>query len=102
MAECDPKKEDLVQNVMDDAEDKFSMDAEPVKQRVIKITITASKAPEIIVKKASFSKQASDLAEAYAQYQIRALCDIQNVDKYTEFVDNICDLVVGSNMQPLN
>lgn len=102
MAECDPKKEDLVQNVMDDAEDKFSMDAEPVKQRVIKITITASKTPEIIVKKASFVKQATDLAEAYAQYQIRALCDIQNVDKYTEFVDNICDLVVGSNMQTLN
>lgn len=98
-AECDPKKEDLVQNVMDDAEEKFSMDAEPAKQRVIRITITTTKAPEVIVKKSSFAKQAYDLAEAYAQYQVRALCDIQNVDKYAGVVDNICDLVVGSNMK---
>jgi hypothetical protein len=84
---------------MDDAEEKFSMDAEPAKQRVIRITITTTKAPEVIVKKSSFAKQAYDLAEAYAQYQVRALCDIQNVDKYAGVVDNICDLVVGSNMK---
>ena len=32
-SDCDSKKDDLVQNVMDDAEDKFSVHEEPVKTR---------------------------------------------------------------------
>lgn len=98
MSECDSKKDDLVQNVMDSAEQKFSMESEPVKQRTIRIIISVSgKAPEMTVKKASFSRDAEDLAMAYAQYQVRALCDIQSMDNHQEMIDNMCDLIAGSN-----
>ena len=98
MSECDSKKDDLVQNVMDSAEQKFSMESEPVQNRTIRIIISISnKSPEEITKKAHFSRDAEDLAMAYAQYQVRALCDIQSMDNRQEIVDNMCDLIAGSN-----
>lgn len=98
-SDCDFKKDDLVQNVMDDAEDKFSVHEEPVKTRTIRIIIATSGPVQqvTITKKASYSSQAQDLAEAYAQYQVRALCDINELDKRNGSVENMCDIIVGSN-----
>lgn len=102
MSECDSKKDDLVQNVMDSAEDKFSMEEEPVKSRTIRIIIsTSGKVPDVTVKKASVNTDATNLAYAYSQYQLRALCDINNIDKHANFIENMCDLVVGANAKSL-
>lgn len=102
MAESDMCNHDSVQKVMDGIEDKFSMKEEPVKTRV-----TA-----IIIKKGSFNKDVStqltksassyidpaakELANAYGQYTIRALCDLK--ETYGDNVYNLCDVIVGSNI----
>lgn len=102
MAERDPKRGDLVQNVMDSMENKFSMKQAPMTQRVTTIVIRCS-APKVVcrmqksaaVANDEFENAAQQLAEAYGQYQIRALCDMENW--YGDQVHNICDSVVGSN-----
>lgn len=101
MAEQDSKKDDLVQNVMDAMEDKFSVKEEPMKQRVTTVIIRVS-SPRVVcrmVKAASAApaelQKAAQLAEVYGQYQIRALCDMKNL--FGEQVENLCDVVVGSN-----
>jgi hypothetical protein len=40
-------------------------------------------------------EKAAQLAETYAQYQVRALCDMQKW--YGEQVNNLVDVVAGSN-----
>ena len=101
MAEQDSKKDDLVQNVMDAMEDKFSVKEEPMKQRVTTVIIRVS-SPRVVcrmVKAASAApaelQKAAQLAEVYGQYQVRALCDMKNL--FGEQVENLCDVVVGSN-----
>jgi hypothetical protein len=99
----DPKQADLVQNFMDKAEDKFSIEAEPVKQRVLTIVIKVAipGAVEDKFQKAAAAdvsyKDASALANAYGQYQIRALCDIRD-RKGADFInDNTYDMIAGAN-----
>lgn len=103
MAEQDPKRGDLVQSVMDSIEDKFSTKSEPMGQRVMTIVIRATTAPRIVCrmdKQASVAgnqlmEKAAQLAETYAQYQVRALCDMQKW--YGDQVNNLVDVVAGSN-----
>jgi hypothetical protein len=82
-SDCDPGKCDLVQKVMNNAEDKFSVKDGPVRRRVIQITIIQNGMPANA--DAEFDKaaavnvsdeEAMDLASTYGQYQLRALCDI--------------------------
>lgn len=103
MAEQDPKRGDLVQNVMESMERKFSTKVEPVQHRVTTIIIKSgsadSSSAEEFVKSAAAQQvdmqKAAQLAEAYGQYQIRALCDIKN--EYGDAAEQLCDLVVGGN-----
>jgi hypothetical protein len=94
MAEQDPKRDDLVQSVMEDAEHKFSMQSAPVQKRVT-ITIMMTGTPR--EKSASIAEVggARQLAEAYGQYQLKTLCELQN--NYGENIDTICDLIAGAN-----
>lgn len=99
----DPKQADLVQNFMDKAEDKFSIEAEPVKRRVLTIVIKVAipgSTEEKFNKAASANvsyNDASALANAYGQYQIRALCDIRD-RKGADFInDSTYDMIAGAN-----
>jgi hypothetical protein len=99
----DPKHADLVQNFMDKAEDKFSIEAEPVKQRVLTIVIKIAMPGAVedkFQKAASYNvsyKDAAALANAYGQYQVRALCDIRD-RKGADFInDNTYDMIAGAN-----
>lgn len=94
MAEQDPKRDDLVQSVMEAAEHKFSMQAAPVQKRVT-ITIMMSGAPCEKSASAVEIGGARQLAEAYGQYQLKTLCELQNT--YGDNVDTICDLIAGAN-----
>lgn len=100
-ASKDPKN-DMVQNLMDVAEDKFSIKQEPIRRRVINITISigipSAERLENQVKEAA-SCDASydnclDLAQAYGQYQARALCDISN---YHDVDGNMIDTIASAN-----
>lgn len=101
---CDPKHNDFVQNFMNKAEEKFSIKAEPLKKRVltivIRVTIPGSAVEEKLEKAASSAvsfKAASNLAEAYGQYQVRALCDMKDRHGDTVINDNTYDIVAGAN-----
>lgn len=99
----DPKDGDLVQNFMDRAEEQFSIEAEPVKQRILTIVIKVAipGSTEAKFNKAASSNvsynDAAALANAYGQYQVRALCDIRD-RKGADFINNSTyDLVAGAN-----
>lgn len=105
--ERDPGQHDLVQNFMDKAEEKFSTSPEHVKGRVLTIVIrikmpggSSDDVEEKMHKAASSNvsyESASQLADAYGQYQLRALCDIED-NQYDKFnSDYMCDLVAGAN-----
>lgn len=96
-------KNDDIQNIMDGIEDKFSMKQEPVRGRIIRITITigGKASPDHLenrVKEAASCEASYDdcheLAQAYGQYQARALCDISN---YHEVNDNLIDTIASAN-----
>lgn len=105
MAEQDPKRGDLVQNVMDSMENKFSLKQGPVQQRVITIVIKTASVLDRADRLSEFNKSAAattvnldsaqQLAEAYGQYQIRTLCDMR--ESFGDAVDNVYDLVAGAN-----
>lgn len=102
--ERDPGQHDLVQNFMNKAEDKFSTSPDKVNDRVLNVVINIklpSDAVEHKMKKAASSSasyyDASQLAEAYGQYQLQALSDIK-ANLGNEFnEDYMCDLIAGSN-----
>lgn len=104
-SECDPKRSDLVQKFMDTAEDKFSMEAEPVKRRVVTIIIKSGASPQEVhdevVKSASCYNDtdgsALKLASAYGQYQIGAVCDIRDILGADAVSDDVYDMVAGAN-----
>ena len=102
-ASTDRGRGDLVQNVMDKAEDKFSIQEGPVRKRVIQITIVQNMGPDNA--DAEFDKAASavadsyaaqDLAETYGQYQLRALCDIDRFNPGT-VTDRTCSMIAAAN-----
>lgn len=97
MAEQDPKREDLVQNVMEDAERKFSIHGEPARKRITITIMMSGGAPQ--EKSASIAEieGARQLAEVYGQYQIRTLCDLQDRMHDKENIDMVCDLIAGAN-----
>lgn len=106
MRSQDPKREDLVQNFMDEAEQKFSTRPEAVRQRVITIMIRikvpggSSDVREKIEKAANSSaslEQAQELAEAYGQYQLKSLCEQEDMHGDSFNRDYAADLVAGSN-----
>lgn len=101
-ANIDPKN-DEIQNLMDIAEEKFSIQQEPVRKRIIRITISIGGNPSVdklenqVKEAASANASYNDcveLAQAYGQYQIKALSDISN---YHEITPNMIDTVAGSN-----
>jgi hypothetical protein len=102
-ASTDRGRGDLVQNVMDKAEDKFSIQEGPVRKRVIQITIVQNMGSDNA--DAEFDKAASvvadsyaaqDLAETYGQYQLRALCDIDRFNPGT-VTDRTCSMIAAAN-----
>lgn len=101
-ASRDPKC-DEIQNLMDSAEQKFSIKEEPVRNRIIRITISigGNKSDKELVEKVEKSAACNidydsciKLASAYGQYQARALCDIS---KYHEITPNMLDTIAGAN-----
>lgn len=100
-SECDPKRDDLVQKVMDKAEDKFSVKDEPSRKRVLRIIIKAGSVNrDGAFEKAAAAKcdtqKAMDLSEAYGQYQLRSLVDMK--DMHGDAInDNTYDMVVSAN-----
>lgn len=94
MAEQDPKREDLVQNVMEDAESKFSMQTAPMQKRVT-ITIMMTGAPREKAASVAEVNGARQLAEVYGQYQLKTLCELQN--RYGDSIDTMCDIIAGAN-----
>lgn len=103
MCDCDDKKDDI-QNLMDKVEDKFSMQPDKTQKRIIRITImcgTTDKDLHDKFEKCS-SYNVSDaeclhLASAYAQYQTRALCDMQEAMGSDFVTDNMLDTVASAN-----
>lgn len=102
-SDCDPGKSDLIQNVMDKAEDKFSVKDGPVRRRVIQITIIQGGLPEnadVEFDKAAAAgvsdEDALDLAETYGQYQLRSLCDIEQLNPGS-VTDATHRMVAGAN-----
>lgn len=102
MAQQDPGNTDKVQKLMDEMEDKFSVREEPTRRRVVRIIIKAAgeNEPAYTFDKAAAAacsiEQAEDLAECYAQYQTRALIDIQSL--HPEAVtDSTYDMIAAAN-----
>lgn len=107
MCSQDPKSDDI-QNLMDDLEDKFSLNPSVMHGRVLRITISIDSDNEQairqnlkdkLLKSASYSiseRVCDDLAKAYCQYQVRALCDINNLFE-NGVSDNMLDTVAGAN-----
>lgn len=82
----DSANNDQVQQLMDLAEKKFSIKAEPVRNRVITITIksaginkSASKSSLVLGNTAE--SKAKNLAEAYGLYKLSALMDMKDIFK---------------------
>lgn len=102
---CDPKRDDLVQNFMDKAEDKFSLEEGPVKRRVMTIIIKSAASPkevhDEVIKSASCyddrDGNAVKLAAAYGQYQIGAICDMRDILGDDRVGESVYDMVAGAN-----
>ena len=99
----DPHRSDFVQNFMDRVEDKFSLEPEPVKRRILTIVIRVSVPGSVedkLQKAASYDvsyDSARALANAYGQYQVRALCDMQERRGSDFLTPGMFDLVAGAN-----
>jgi hypothetical protein len=98
----DPGNDDSVQQFMNSVEQKFSIKTEPVKNRVITITIV--KGAKQLTKQAStitltpnFESRALALAETYGLYKLSALNDIQNMHG-EEIAEAQYLLAVGQNL----
>lgn len=95
-------KNDTVQNIMDKAQDKFSIEPDKATKRIIRITITCGKSNN---KDKDFDKEAAnvseqqcrELASAYGQYQLRALCDMQDINGSDSITANTLDLITSAN-----
>lgn len=103
MADQDPVH-DKVQNIMDKVEDRFSLQPERVVIRIVdrmdsgKDSDTDKK--EKLVKKAMMCDdidRAANIANMYAEYQLRALCDMKELHGDDSVPDTICDMVAGAN-----
>lgn len=98
---------DEVDDLMDKAEHDFSMHAEPVRTRIIfrdsyegskkKEDESDSSRGEKKKKDDKDIEKAANLAECYGQYQIRALCDMQQLHGSDFVSDSLCDMVAGAN-----
>jgi hypothetical protein len=100
----DSNYKDPVEKIMDMATDKFSVANEPVKRRVIRITVikAASELPKLNVADESVfnnnsdTNQAKFLAGLYGLYKLAAICDMHQLSK-----ENIGDaqelLIVAHN-----
>ena len=102
MCACDDTPSDSIDQLMDQAEDKFSMREEPVRHRVIQIVIRIGGSPSHCShheKEASLlsDEQAANVARCYAQYQVRALCDMQDLHGSDHITPAMCDMVAGAN-----
>lgn len=103
-AEQDCKRGDLVQNVMDSAEAKFSMKEVPARRRVVTIIVKAADAgshrEEGLMKAASSEvnlEKAAALAQGYGQYQLSSLCAMRDIIGEASMGENIYNIVAGSN-----
>lgn len=103
MCDCDHKKDDI-QNLMDDVEDKFSMQPDKTQKRIIRITImcgtSGDELKDKLEKHSSYdvsNDKCIQLAGAYAQYQARALCDMQEALGNESVTDNMLDTVAAAN-----
>lgn len=103
MCDCDGNK-DGIQNLMDKVEDKFSMEPDKTQKRIIRITITCGctgkDLQDKLEKNSSYDvadQKCLQLASAYAQYQTRALCDMEEALGHGSVTDNMLDTVAASN-----
>lgn len=99
---CDTANDDEVQKFMDMAEQKFSIKTEPVKNRVMTITIIKGASTKDyngtskLELSPNFEKRALALAETYGMYKISALQDI--IDFHGSEIDEAQFLLtVGQN-----
>lgn len=108
-AQCDPGRSDVINELMSRADDKFATDPEAVKNRVTLIIIKSGSNLDIDehreacnaadkqqIKSASVDARAEVLAEAYAQYQLSAIQDIENI-KGASFDEAQRLVLVGHN-----
>lgn len=103
-AENDPNRGDLVDNVMESAEEKFSIREAPARKRVVRITISIGRPsfnPEEELSKAASAvvdvDNAIDLARSYGQYQLAALSDMRDMHGESVVNDKTFDLIAGAN-----
>jgi len=100
--DSDPENNDEVQQIMDDVKDKFGIEAEPMKQRVMKITIT-KKASVQAVDQAELTElenklsdenkfSAKKLASAYGMYKIATINHLNKNNQHS--VDNLTLLTI--------
>lgn len=102
---CDSANDDEVQKIMDMAEKKFSIKTEPVKNRVMTITIIKGAYEKPLIKSASgliklstnFENRALALAESYGLYKLSALIDFQKIHG-NEIDEAQYLLAVGQNL----
>lgn len=102
MCDRDGKKDDI-QDLMDKVEDKFSTEPEKSTQRIVRITIMCgsndSDLEGKLKKNASCAVPDSEcvkLASLYAQYQTRALCDIEEITG-KQVSQNLIDTIASAN-----
>lgn len=101
-AEHDGANDDMVQNMMDMVEKRFSVKTEPVRNRVMTVTIVkgASYVPKdkpLIELTDNFKKRALALAETYGMYKLSALLDIAKMHG-AEIDEPQYLLAVGQNL----
>ena len=102
---------DEVASLMNQAEEDFSVDNDRVRTRVIyrdsdekknkKSDDDSSDSEKKKIKDKDIEK-AANVAECYAQYQIRALCDMQQLHGSNFVSDGLCDMIAGANTGFLN
>lgn len=104
-AEHDPKRDDLVQKFMDKAEEKFSIEAAPMRRRITIVIMCSSASPSDVkheVEKAAScyndpEGNAIKLAAAYGQYQAAALSDMRDILGTDAVGDHVYDIIAGAN-----
>jgi len=82
MAACDSNNNDEVQQFMDHVEKNFGIRTESLNPRVMRDYPEEDQEvrhDDETLKSSSVDSRASVLAEAYAQYQLRALCDMESI-----------------------
>lgn len=95
---CGNCRGDEVEDLMHTVEKDFSMNEPYVRTRVIYVDRDKnSSGREKNKSNGKESEKAANLAECYGQYQIRALCDMNNLHGSQFVTDNLCDMVAGAN-----